>query len=404
MRVRTKSTGANPEAAYTGEIPNSYAMEQLLEKAKVQLFLRKNAAFLGSLLGSHEFQWDLTNEKVPTAATDGKKIYWGTKDFMRCSKKERVATLVHELWHTGRMHMARRQKRNPRLWNIACDIRINNDMIYEGYDLPDNGWWVFDTTLDHEYDPKFDPSEEQIYDLLLKDAVKIPPQILQKYEGDMTEAELTPIELQQLLMVVSGAISLAVASKEAGSLPGSVKKMFEEFTSSIIPWKAQLGSWFTSLGEEKEPSWSRPNRRYSDGEYPGSIGDICKLGKVHMFVDISGSISDEDINLFNSEVKFILEELKPEVLTVLFFDTEIHEVYTFHEGESFNRIEITGRGGTDLHCIQQRIEADRPDGVIVLTDLYCAPMQPLSHRCKLLWAVLHNPTPTVLCGEVLIIK
>lgn len=87
MRVRTKSTGANPEAAYTGEIPNSYTMEQLLEKAKVQLFLRKNAAFLGSLLGSHEFQWDLTNEKVPTAATDGKKIYWGTKDFMRCSKK-----------------------------------------------------------------------------------------------------------------------------------------------------------------------------------------------------------------------------------------------------------------------------------------------------------------------------
>ena len=42
------------------------------------------------------------------------------------SKEERLFVILHELWHVAKLHSIRRESRDPRLWNIACDYHINN--------------------------------------------------------------------------------------------------------------------------------------------------------------------------------------------------------------------------------------------------------------------------------------
>lgn len=60
-----------------------------------------------------------------TAATDGKRYYWNPQFVVDQSKLGLRIVVAHEAWHAIYMHPSRRASRNPRLWNIAVDYRVN---------------------------------------------------------------------------------------------------------------------------------------------------------------------------------------------------------------------------------------------------------------------------------------
>lgn len=359
------------------------ALDKELDKVKSQIFLNNNAAFYGSVLCSLSFVWD---ESVKTAGTDGISIYWCPNFFKSLKPTTRKTVLVHEIRHVAHLHELRRQNRNEEIWNYACDIRLNNDLENDGYSFEGIEWvWK-----DHSFDKYEKMCEEDIYDELMKKATPIPSSGAWG-QNDGGDLKPTPKDKKQTVVnTVVRAIQQAKILNGAGSVPGNLEQIIESFLKPIIPWERALMEFFTDMFEE-DYSWRRPNRRYKDVYMPSLIEmDEGRLDYLAYFIDVSGSITDSEIHRFNSEVKYIQTMLKPKRLSLIQFDTQIQKVDEFTEDDAFKKIQVIGRGGTDLDCVHEYIEKHKPTAVVVFSDLRCRPMQPLRSKIPVLWVVTNS--------------
>lgn len=374
-------------------------MQQLnkeLDRVKIHAFLGKSAAFLGSLLGSLDFEW---TRDIPTAATDYEHLYWNPDFFKSVPNVSNRTVLMHELWHVGLMHGVRRGDRDPRIWNIACDIKINNDLE----DEMDKGKAVY--SWEGLEDCYRDPSlkgmtEEDIYDFLMQNPGKIPQQ--GSWSGDPNDLDMMPMSPDKkhkaISKVVQAAQQAAMAS-QAGSVPQYVREMLKDFLKPVVPWQSKLHKFFTDRLDE-EWTWARPNRRYSNIYLPSRFTDDGRLAHLMFFFDSSGSVTTKQLKSFISEVKHIWEYFKPEKLTVMQFDTEIKAIYEFNEGDYIYNFEIVGRGGTDLEPVREVIDEKQPTAAVIFTDLDCYPMKKLDSNTPVLWICTGNKGAKVPFGDL----
>lgn len=348
--------------------PSDSEMTRLMDRVKTAAFVNSNGAFLGSLLCHLKgVTWD---ETVETAQTNGLSLKWNPDWFISIPEPTRKTVLMHELWHVGLLHQIRRGNRDPATWNSACDYYINWLLHKEGY--------TFDGTnplLDSKYAGMH---EEAIYDALISNQPQNPVYTL---KGDLAEA--SPDPLNTVAAVVSATQQAAMVGA-AGKLPGSIKDTLDGFLKPKLPWAHLLSRWMEDLNET-EFSWRKRNRRYPDVYMPGQAPSENGLSHLMYFLDESGSISDEDIRRFNSEIKFIKENLEPERLTLVLFDTQINEVFEFYKDDPFDQIVTVGRGGTSLRCVKKYIEKHKPTAAVIFSDLECSPMDKPKHDIPVLW-------------------
>lgn len=378
---------------------NLETLNRDLDRAKSAVFLSMNAAFFGSLMCSLNFLW---SEEISTAATNGIDILWNPNFFAKISPKARETVLKHELWHVARLHHLRAGTRDHRRWNIACDYRINNDLISEGSS--------FETIENCYKDPGLDANgimpEEDIYDTLPVNPPPPAPDSGSWGEGedvDMLPQTDTQVN-QQVINNVVKAVQQAKLAGQAGSIPGGVEEVLKRFLEPQIPWRQVLMSWFTDQLNE-DHTWRRPNRRYQDMYLPSRFTDDGRLEHLCYYLDVSGSISEQDVLIFNSEVKYIQEVLQPEKLTLIQFDTRITATKEFAVGDPFDEIKIIGRGGTSLVEVHKHIEKVKPTAAIIFSDMRVPAMQPLTEsRTPVVWVVINNKRAKVPFGKMIHIK
>ncbi|CAN1211467.1 Metallopeptidase domain-containing protein [Tumidithrix helvetica PCC 7403] len=102
----------------------------------------------------------LSSQQTPTAATDGKDIFFNPDYLRSLTSAQQDGLLVHEVLHAALLHVIRRGVRDPKLWNIAADIVVNGIIAQHGqFELPANG--VRDRKLENL-------SVEEIYEILLE--------------------------------------------------------------------------------------------------------------------------------------------------------------------------------------------------------------------------------------------
>jgi len=369
---------------------NVRELDKLLDQTKSQVFLKHDtAAFLGSVMCNLNFVW---SRDVPTAGTDGLTYWWNPEYFMSLPPASRKTEIMHELWHVARLHMIRRGSRDPHMWNVACDISIDHSLEAEGF--------PFDGVPAVPRDPKYkDWAEEDIYDDLTKNNMKPPP-------GSRIDMIEPPQDKKpQIISNVVAAIQQAKLAGQAGSVPGAVKDLIEEFLKPVIPWQSVLHRWMSEKLEE-DYTWARPNRRYDDMYLPSRQLDGGRLENLFFYLDVSGSITRHHIIRFGSELKFVKETYQPEKLTVVLFDTKIQKSIVWEEDDPFEMIEIIGRGGTSLEPVRRHMFEERPTAAIIFSDMDCSPMsqEGIGH-IPVLWVTLpghraHTPT----FGETVIIR
>lgn len=374
---------------------NLTELSRELDRVKSKVFLSKsNAVFLGTLMSSLEFLWD---ESVPTAGTDGKQLLWNPNYFKSlptgpkpqdCS---RATDLNHELWHVALLHQVRRGSRNPEIWNIACDIRIDLLLEAEGYQFKGiNGV---------PRDPKYIGwTEEDIYD----DLINNNPPSMSCTCCSMSLPD-TDANFQGVINTVVMAIHQAELANQAGNIPGVIKETLKKFLEPVIPWEQVLMRFFTDLLEQ-DYSWHRPNRRYDDMYLPSPFEDDGRLEHLIYYLDVSMSVTNAQVLRFNSEVKYIQEVLKPKKLTVVQFDTMIQAEREFTEDEPFDEITVVGRGGTCYRPVRQHIIDNEPTAAIVFSDMYCDPMEKLPFDLPVIWISINNAGAKPPFGKMLHIK
>ena len=240
-------------------------------------------------------------------------------------------------------------------------------------------------------------STEEVYDDLNKNGGKPNPN--NPLAGDVMPCPDSDVA-KAVGKVVAAVSTAKMSGAKPGDIPGEVTIIIDRFLNPKLPWQTLLFNFFNALTSQ-EYSYRRLNRRFDDPILPGLTG---RNGLEHLvyFLDVSGSIMDEHILRFNSEVKFIQEELQPERLTLITFDHVIQDIYEFEREDPFEKIVVTGRGGTSLHEPFEWIRSNAPTAAIIFTDLEVN--IPPNPGIPIIWVCIDNPSQTVPYGQLIHIK
>ena len=146
-----------------------------------------------------------------------------------------------------------------------------------------------------------------------------------------------------------------------------------ENATDRVDWRDKFRMTFDGV-LRGEVSWARPNRRFiRHGIYlPG--WRRTGAGRIAFVLDTSGSISAAELSVYTAAVLGILEETGPEAVALIQCDAEVQRVDTIQPGESFDRIEVHGRGGTQFQPAFDWIAESGfgADAIVYATDLHCS--------------------------------
>ena len=232
-------------------------------------------------------------------------------------------------------------------------------------------------------------------------------------EHDWDGAEgMTDEEKRELVRDIDQAIrqGLMAHNKQVGEGAGGLDRELQELLEPKVNWREVLRDYVKSMCHSKDASsWRRVNRRFlSTGVYmPSMIGE--KVGHLVVAIDTSGSIGQEELSEFLSEVKGIAEEVSPELVDLIYWDSAVaaHETYT--ESEVPNIVSSTkprGGGGTSPSCVSDYLKKEQivPQCVIVLTDGYVGSDWGNDWTAPVMWAIVGGNDVVAPNGKTIHIK
>lgn len=326
-----------------------------------------------------------------TAYTDGKGLYFNTNWMQGLSNRQKVFVFMHELFHVALKHLNRKGSRDPIIWNIACDYSINYMLCRMGLKMPDVA----------VYDEKYARmSPEEIYELLVKDAEKIPPLAWEDCTGKPLENYEEQELNEKLIQAKEQAKNMGL---KAGSLPGELQRFFDELENPKLPWRLILSRWLHAKVNGKY-DWKRPSRRLQ-------IKNICMpsrsqegLERLDFVIDVSGSITNELFVQFLSEIEGVIRELKPRELAVSQFDHTYLGTDVLTRFDSVKGIIIKGGGGTQIATTFEALNKTNSKAILIFTDGYIADLEQANSEKPVIWLVYSNDNFTPPFGKVVPIE
>jgi len=159
-----------------------------------------------------------------------------------------------------------------------------------------------------------------------------------------------------------------------------LRTLVADLPRSRTPWEQTLRVQLArALSTRPAVSWSRPTRSYLANQgragphrrlpwEPGFSG-LRPVPRLAVVVDVSGSIDDDLMGRFATEIEAITRRLEAGLVLIV-GDDRVRHVTRFAPGTSDLRdVVFDGGGGTDFTPLLEEAARHRPDIAIVLTDL-----------------------------------
>lgn len=376
-------------------------------KAKTQLVLAKDAksVFFATLALRLIFKPDWT---IDTAATDGRHLYYNPDFVIGLPAAELVGLLAHEVLHCTGKHFARRAGRDPSDWNIACDLAINPILLDAGFELPDGG---LIPGGEHYEDMEPGRSAEEYYAAILarkpepaddnangspaagdsadsstgsdfaepgeqsteSTGAADPGQcggVIDPEDSTDENGETTPTASQLDSEWSANIAAAQQAAERRGTLSAGLARLCGEALTPSVDWKTALREFITRPAK-RDYNWKRPNRRHIHrGLYLPSVHSL-EIGHIVAAVDTSGSISEDTLTRFASELADIANQGASRV-TIIYHDSDVVKVEEWTPDEGPLTLTPCGGGGTDHRPVFDWIADncdESPAVMIGLTDL-----------------------------------
>ncbi len=345
---------------------------------------------LGSLAVAFELVEDpiaLARMQVSIAAVDAeaKEIY---VDGRRLDEASCRFVLAHEMLHVGLRHSARREGRDPFLWNVSCDYVINGWLVEMGLgELPPFGAL---------HDPALKGlSAEAVYDRIVTD--------LRRYRkvatlrgmalGDLLESghpgwRTSPAGID-LDAFYRRCLAQGLAYHEEsgrGLLPSGLVEEIRALAQAPIPWDVELARWFDGwlAPLEQRRSYARASRRQqSTPDIPRprwSPLEAALDGRTFgVVLDTSGSMERTVLARALGTIASYATSRDVPAVRVVFCDAAPYDEGYLRPEEIAGRVRVRGRGGTILQPgidLLQRVPDFPADGpLLIITDGYCDRLQ-----------------------------
>lgn len=395
-------------------------LETKLAAARTRLIL--DQPFLGSLV-MHLPLIAADQKWCATTATDARYFYYNADYIAGLTLEQTQFVLAHEAMHCALSHFARREHRDKRRWDVACDYAVNMILDAENLRAPANA--LTDAkyrglTAEEIFPILHQDSEEQPMDQHLFDNdsqgaggpsdSSVPPQEAQPPSearnpgpGDTpAQAEAggeggeqaheavppqAPRDLQELDEQWRGRLAAAAQSaRQAGKLSAAMLRMVDELIAPQLSWRAVLAQYLVQAARD-DYSFQRPSRRASDSILPRLYSHGIYLV---VAIDTSGSIQAEELREFLSEIDAIKGQVRAEV-DLLACDDHIATAAPWHFS-AWEPMplppELEGSGGTDFRPVFDWVERRQvnPDALLYFTDAE-GPFPAVAPPYPVLWLV-----------------
>jgi len=378
------------------------ALEPILTKlaaARTRLIMER--PFLGALV--MHLPLKVGGEGCTTTGTDAQAFYFNPGFIENLSLAQTQFVLAHEAMHCAMGHPHRRNHRVKRRWDVACDHAVNLMLIEEGMKPPLHGILAdqnFMTLSAEEIYPLIpEDTPEESFDQHLFDSDKesgaSPDENERQDDPDAGEAggrglegqseaeekqgsgsqasqkpnELSPAEREELAEQWKNRLAAAAqAARQAGKLSQSMLRWVDGLLAPSLPWRALLARYF-AVNQRDDYSWRRPSRREGDALLPRLSSEGIEVVAA---IDTSGSISDDELRQFVSELDALKGQVRARV-TLLACDDHIAENAPW-EFEPWDTMqlpsELSGGGGTDFRPVFDWVEQENrsPNMLVYFTD------------------------------------
>ncbi len=381
-----------------------------------------------------------------TAATDGRHLYYNRDFIKKLTKQELIFLIAHEILHVVYDHLGRRGSRKPELWNMANDYIVNYTLKKENVgSMPSEGLYS------EQYTDEM--TSEEIYKALEKNQVQVQmtldQHLEQKNDGEGDEdgdgqssgsgddeqdgkdgkgkgkekpgegddkdgkgsggkgqkkvtatisgkdgpPKLSEDELQKVRNEMRAAVIQAAQTVGAGKVPAGIKRLIQELTEPKLDWRTLITMHIQSAIKD-DYTWLRPSKRtWATGAIlPGQ--SLLDTINIMVWVDASGSISNEMLKDFLGEIKGIMDQFPDFTLHLATFDTVAYNYkkFTPDNMDEILEYEIGGGGGTDfmaMYAFMKEAEIE-PEKMVVFTDGYpCGSWGEEEYCPDVLW-IIHS--------------
>jgi len=387
-------------------------------------------------------------KEIPTAAVGLRgsniNLFVNENFFLKelTTASSRVAVIKHETLHLMFKHIFRMDihKHDPLLFNYAADIVVNQ--FIGSWDLPDSAVTLTsfpdlglepDQSVDWYYkklaglanemrkqsnkfefnqggkeqEGKGQPREQSASDWSKTSAPQSAGNLERMYgnpthsdhstwgvqadsSGLKSSAQASSAESELDRMIVQARDRTPV--KDRGTIPGRINEMIDAIIEKRKPkvdWRRALRIFSASSRRTKVVhTMKRVSKRY--GTRPGI--KIKRFQKMAVAIDTSGSVSDDQLNIFFSEIHGMWRNGAE--VEIIECDAAIQRHYPYRgKLPEF----VSGRGGTAFDPVFEFLRKNRQmqfDGCIYFTDGY-APEPEIRPPCKLFWLI----TPDGRVGE-----
>mgnify|MGYP003322071514 CR=1 FL=1 len=353
-------------------------------------------------------------DDVPTAYTNGRDVVIGREFGESLTDAELRFVLLHELYHILFQHLRTWNflyKRDHHLANVACDYVINlmiDDDNTDGFaPMPRTAQGEPKYLLDTKYRGM---DTLQVFQQLQLD----PPDPNggggkggELDEHGWEEAEEIPDSEQEAFgREVDEAIRQGALT--AGKTGSGGNRAVDDLLQPEVNWREVLREFITQTCRGNDYStYSRPNRRYmSAGRYfPSGVSE--SVDELIIAIDTSGSIGQQELTKFLSEIQGAVEVTSPSSIRVLYWDTEVcrDEVYG-EQGQPVDQLvhstKPAGGGGTWVGCVNKYIQEKQiqAQATIVFTDGYLGGDWGTWSN-PLLWCILDNKSAKPTTGTAI---
>jgi len=414
------------------------------------------------------------SEGNDTMCTDGKSIFFNSDFVNKLSFDEAVFVICHEILHIVLLSFARRNGKNPLLWNWATDYAINLLLKESNIGKPpkwkDEKGKECGVLLDDKYK---DMAAEKIYDLLLEELKKkgkgkgqsgqgkgqgtpqpgsgtpqpgqgqgmpqpgdgdidpnlenediqdatgekgkpidkvkdsgtlsdkadkaaekdINKEIKETFPGDPEIKESTPGDLERKWKDKINESN----RKNQGSGSAGIDRHLKGLTERQINWKSELKKFISDIFDKY--GYKIPDRRsiYRDEYAWGGVDEESDFESAVIAVDTSGSIGDEELIKFGTEIKSLCVTRGVKKIFIVYCDASIPrdgvQIFT-SKNFKIEKMRPKGGGGTSFvppfEWINKNLKGKLPSFVLYFTDSYgdCPPITMVrKYKDRIMWIV-----------------
>lgn len=405
--------------------------------------LRRSHPFFAALSMFARYEFDAS---VKHCETDGLKVFISPEYFKRLDSNQRTGLLLHVSLHAALLHPVRCGEREPRVWNVAADIVVNNLLLESGTFEPPAG-----TAVEPAYK---DLAVEQVYERLMSlprkhkgmldaaggsagnkacgaepdsksggnespqdgksqmnkkssmqkqiaDAIGLRypsmPDLRSADKGARTsQARESRASNHWRAAFRKAQAAARLAGQQQGDLPAGMTREIEQVLNSRLDWRSRLWRYMVRTPSD----FSGFDRRFvHQGLYLDALESDSLT--IYLAVDTSGSIDDEDLAQFMGEVRGVKRAYSFIEIVLYFIDADLAGPFSVED--SLDLPVPTGGGGTDFEPFFDEV-ATRAGPfdqalIVYLTDGYGSfPKEPPAQET--LWVVSEGGADHFPFGEV----